>query len=117
MSEREQYIISLEEAQGLSEEELQAVPVGTHIDCGGGWIIQKSNRYATEGTTWTAGRIYRFALTEDGRPTTEMFGKYDGEFETFAQAFAILQKSRDITEEDIRKELRRAEEDEEDSWG
>ena len=117
MSEREQNIISLEGAQGLPPEALQAVPVGTYIDCGDGWIIQKSNRYAREGTAWIAGKKGRFALTENGRPTTEMLGKYDGELETFDEAFALLQKSRDITEEDIMKELRRTEIDEEDSQG
>jgi len=115
MSEIEQNIISLEEAQGLSPEALQAVPVGTYIDCGDGWIVQKHNRYAREGTAWVAGKEGSFALTEDGRPTTELLGKYDGEFGTFGQALTLLQKSRDMTEEDIMKELRRAEIDEEDS--
>lgn len=115
MSEREQDIISLEEAQGLSPDAIQAVPVGTYIDCGDGWIVQKKSRYAREGTAWVTGKEGEFALTESGRATT--ITKYNGEFETFDEAFELLQKSRDITDEDIFKALRQEQIDEEDSWG
>jgi len=111
--EIESNLVGLTEVQGLSLDAVRSLSPGTVIDCGDGWIIQRTRSWGRDDLCWVAGKKGEFGLSSGGSPRSQT--KNYGEFETLDSALTILQASRDITDNEVRKSLRQEVIDDEDS--
>jgi len=112
-SEIENNLMGLTEVEGLSLDVVRSLPLGTVIDCGGSWIIQRTTSWGRDGLCWVAGKKGEFGLSSGGNPRSQT--KNYGEFRTFEGALTILQANRDITDDEVRKSLHQERVDDEDS--